>query len=231
MNRNSTYDPEDDGLDVICGNGGVWQGPPGVSLSDFKGCLPTPMCTAPPAHHPDQPTMILLDYVPVNSKGSFPVGESVYYGCNETLDEMLDDDSGMAVFDLKCVQDDPSKPPTYLETSKWPKCVAKPRCREIPNPDSAAKLTGLELDPDTKAILLPGEFALYNCTDSDNPVTDTGPFFSVECRRGLGHPHHRKLAPVQRADQLQLQCSGSSSAPRRHVPHPTSCRRCCRDGA
>ena len=184
MNRNSTYDPEDDGLDVICGNGGVWQGPPGVSLSDFTGCIPTAMCTAPPPSHPDQPTMILLDYVAVNAKGSFPVGESVYYGCNETLDEMLDDDSGMAVFDLKCEQDDPSTVPTYLETSKWPKCVAKPRCREIPNPDSAAKLTGLELDPDTKAILLPGEFAVYNCTDSDNPVTDTGPFFSVECING-----------------------------------------------
>ena len=184
MNRNSTYDPEDDGLDVICGNGGVWQGPPGVSLSDFTGCIPTAMCTAPPPSHPDQPTMLLLDYVAVNTKGSFPVGESVYYGCNETLDEMLDDDSGMAVFDLKCTQDDPSKDPSYLETAKWPKCVAKPRCREIPNPDSAAKLTGLELDPDTKAILLPGEFAIYNCTDSDNPVTDTGPFFSVECING-----------------------------------------------
>ena len=186
MNRNSTYDPEDDGLDVICNNNGTeqWQGPTGVSLTDFTGCIPTPMCGTPPAHHPEQPTMLLLDYVPVNKKGSFPVGESVFYGCNTTLDEMLDDNSGMAVFELACTQTE-GQDPSYLSTDNWPQCAAKPRCREIPNPDSAAKLTGLELDPDTKAILLPGEFAIYNCTDSDNPVTDTGAFFSVECINGL----------------------------------------------
>ena len=184
MNRNSSYDPEDDGLDVMCGNDGEWEYPAGISLKkDFAGCISTPMCSEPPAAHPDQETMVLLPYVPINKKKAFPVGESVYYSCDLTKDELLDDNSGMGVYALKCTQD--GSEPSYTSPTKWPKCVAIPRCREIPNPDSAAALTSLELDPDTKAILLHGEFAVYNCTDSENPVTDTGSFFSVECIDGV----------------------------------------------
>ena len=185
LNRNATYDPEDDGFDVMCGNKGEWEGPVGVNFeTDFSGCNPIAMCSKPPESHPDQATMALLPYIPINKKGSFPVGESVYYHCTGT-DELLADNSGMAVYQLECKQDDPDKPPEFTSPTKWPKCEAKLRCRDVPNADSAAKLTGLELDPTTPAILLPGEFAIYNCTDSENPVCATGSFFSIECINGV----------------------------------------------
>ena len=37
---------------------------------------------------------------------------------------------------------------------------------------------------DTRTSLLPGEYAIYNCTDPAKPLSQVGAFFSLECRDG-----------------------------------------------
>ena len=171
-----------------------------MDLQSFAGCTKTPMCPRPAETDPDG-TMVLEPYVEIDNSGSINGGESVFYKCKEP-DYKLNDNSGLAVFEVYCNATDPDNPWTP-DTSTWPKCEYQPLCTEIPEPDSMSSESGLTRDTeDTRTSLLLGEFVIYNCTDEYKPVTDTGSFYSLECVNGQFNappddqwPICRELAP------------------------------------
>ena len=153
-----------------------------MDLGNFYGCKKTAMCPKPEESDADG-TLVLQPYLEIDNSGSINGGESVFYKCKE-LDYKLNDNSGLAVFELYCNASD-SENPSVPEASTWPKCEYQPLCTGIPEPDSLATASGLARDTeDTRTSLLPGEFVIYNCTNEYQPVTDTGSFFSLECVNG-----------------------------------------------
>ena len=165
----------------MCGNTGEW-GLENVDLLNFDGCIETPMCEKPAATDSHN-TMVLLPYYEIDNSGSVNGGESVFYKCKD-VDYRLDDNSGLAVYEVHCNVSDPGAP-WMPDPSTWPKCTYQPMCTEIPEPDGPSLDSGLARDPeDTRTALLPGEFVIYNCTNEYQPVTDTGSFYSLECING-----------------------------------------------
>ena len=183
---------------MTCGNKGKWETE--VDLQNFDGCHETPMCQKPPESD-SEGTMVLEPYQEIDNKGSVNGGESVFYKCKDP-DAMLNDNSGLAVFEAHCNTTGGDKP-WMLDPSNWPKCTYQPLCKDIPEPDSLSAESGLMRDSaDTRTSLLSGEFVIYNCTDEYKPVTETGSFFSLECSNGAfiapaegQWPVCRELAP------------------------------------
>ena len=58
---------------------------------------------------------------------------------------LLNDNSGKAVFELRCdIKTDPANPLT-ADIHSWPTCVKNPRCTDIPVPDDNATVSsGME---------------------------------------------------------------------------------------
>ena len=156
------------------------------------------MCPKPP----EVDTMVLENYQEIDNSGSINGGESVFYKCKEA-NNLLNDNSGLAVFEAHCNISDPDNP-TLPDTASWPICEYQPLCTVIPEPDSLSKASGLELDSSEAdpalqlTALMSGEFVVYNCTNEYQPVTETGSFFSLECINGEFHAPPDEKWPICR---------------------------------
>ena len=125
---------------------GEWQAPTWPTE-----CVAKELCGVPPVPHE---TMRLLPFD--TNPNQYRVGEHAYYYC-EHADNVLDDDSGMNVYENLC----DTGAVWVANSTTFPVCYEEPKCSPLPTPSEASKLVQKTVGDNVKI----GESVVYECKD------------------------------------------------------------------
>lgn len=101
---------------------------------------------------PDPPAGAAIPLLRADDRAKFRVGEHAYFACSNP-EAVLDDDSGMNVFELECGASGD------FPTDQWPTCVLEPTCNSLPTPPASSGIIKATEGDKVKV----GEEVVYTC--------------------------------------------------------------------
>ena len=127
-----------------------------------ENCITEDVCTVVPT----PPSSLVRK----DERAKFRAGESAYFVCADA-EAVLDDESGMRLFELKCASGS-------FPNDQWPTCIVEPTCSDLPVPTEASGMVKATVGDKVKM----GENVVYECARRDiyfeTPNVSSG--FSVQ---------------------------------------------------